>query len=201
VRFEPALLACVLLLAGCDEKPAGPPPERFASVKKSAKPKGGSFCEKSYPASGEGARRYAAPALRAFGPADPAAAAAGWKWVNVWATWCQPCVEEMALLQRWRDGLIKGGATVSFEMVSIDEAEAQPALEEWRAKGRVPGPIRWIKDEGSFAAFLEGVGLDRGSAIPIHVLVDPAGMVRCVRVGAIHEQDYGSVRDLLAGGA
>jgi hypothetical protein len=29
------------------------------------------------------------------------------------------------------------------------------------------------------------------------VLVDPKGLVRCVRVGAIHEQNYGAVRDLI----
>jgi hypothetical protein len=34
--------------------------------------------------------------------------------------------------------------------------------------------------------------------IPVHALVDASGWLRCVRVGAIHEQDYAAVKGLLA---
>jgi hypothetical protein len=34
----------------------------------------------------------------------------------------------------------------------------------------------------------------------VHALVDPTGALRCVRVGSIHEQDYGAARDLISGG-
>jgi thiol-disulfide isomerase/thioredoxin len=195
-----AALIAFGVLAACDEKPSGPAPERFAAVKKSARQTGGTFCEKQYPGTGAGTRAYLPAALRAFGdPAEKAAAATGWKWINVWATWCKPCVEEMGLLTRWRDALGRDGVSISFELLSIDDTADQGALEQWRAKN-LPGPIRWVRGDDEFKAFADGLGIDRGSAIPIHALVDPSGKVRCVRVGAIHEQDYGAVRDLLAGG-
>ena len=198
MRFDRALIVVVALgLAGCDEKPVGPAPARFASVKKSVKVTAAAFCEKNYPAAGEGSRKFVPAVLRPFGDAAPKAA--GWTWVNVWATWCKPCVEEMGVLNRWRDAINREGFPLAFELLSIDALEDHAALEEWKGKN-LPGPIQWIRGEEDFGPFLDGLGVDRNVAIPVHVLVDPKGMVRCVRVGAIHEQNYGSVRDLIAGG-
>jgi thiol-disulfide isomerase/thioredoxin len=131
--------------------------------------------------------------------AQPAAADRGWQWVNVWATWCKPCVEEMGVLNRWKEAIGREGLPVSFVLLSIDETSAKAELEQWQARN-LPGPIAWVRSEEDFGAYLDGLGVDRNAAIPIHVLVDPKGMVRCVRVGAIHEQNYGAVRDLIAGG-
>ena len=47
---------------------------------------------------------------------------------------------------------------------------------------------------------MKKLGVDAGAALPVHALVDPAGALRCVRVGAIHDRDYGAVKALLAGG-
>ena len=188
------LAAALICLAACDEKPAGPAPSRFASVKKSTQTSAAKFCEKSY---ADGAKPFVAPALRPFG--EPVEKVAGWKWVNVWATWCKPCVEEMGVLNRWREAIAREGLPLTVELLSIDEPAAQGALEEWKGKN-LPGAITWIRSEDDFGVFLDGLGIDRNAAIPIHVLVDPKNMVRCVRVGAIHEANYGSVRDLIAGG-
>ena len=187
-------MLCVLA-TGCDEKPSGPPPPRFASVKKSTQASAAAFCDKSYPASGESSKRFVPAALRSFG-AGPVKAK-GWTWLNVWATWCKPCVEEMGVLNRWREAFTRDSVPVSFELLSIDEESAQPALEEWNARN-LPGPISWLRSEADLGPFLDGLGVERSSAIPIHVLIDPKGLVRCVRLGAIHEQNYGSVRDLVS---
>ena len=197
MRFEVVCLTTLLLLTGCDEKPSGPAPSRFASVKKSTQASAAAFCDKSYPASGDTAKRFVPASTRPFGAA--AEKSKGWTWVNVWATWCKPCMEEMGVLLRWRDAISREGLPLVFELLSIDETSAQPALEEWKGKN-LPGGIQWIRSEEDFGPFLDALGVDRNAAIPIHVLVDPKGMVRCVRVGAIHEQNYGSVRDLIAGG-
>src|SRR5439155_11932023 len=130
-------------------------PERFAAVKKQAAAKGASFCEKTYEA---GTRKFVPAVTR-----EPAAAAGkGWKWVNIWATWCGPCVGEMALLKRWSDALSREGLAVSFELLSIDETAAEPELAKWRAKP-LAGPISWIKGEDEFGAFVEGLGGEKGS--------------------------------------
>jgi thiol-disulfide isomerase/thioredoxin len=195
VRFERALMLGLLALAGCDEKPTGPAPARFASVKKSAQ-SATTFCDKSYPASGDGVKRFVAPALRPFGAAAAQAPAKGWTWLNIWATWCKPCVEEMGVLNRWSEAISREGLPLHFELLSIDDSSAQPELDAWSAKN-LPGPIKWIRSEADFGTLLDGLGVERTAAIPIHVLIDPKGQVRCVRVGAIHEQNYGAVRDLI----
>ena len=59
--------------------------------------------------------------------------------------------------------------------------------------------MEWLKSPQELQAFLEAVGVPKDSPIPVHVLVDPAGMVRCVRVGSVHDQDFGSVKAVLAG--
>jgi hypothetical protein len=192
VRSEALLLT--LVLCACDEKSDGPPPERFASVKKTANKAAQQFCEKSYPKSGDGSRKLALPATRTAPDAVK-----GWTWLNVWATWCTPCVEEMGLLNRWRDAASREGLGLTFQLLSIDESDAEPKLTAWKAKN-LPGSILWIRGPDDFPPFLDSLGVDRNAAIPIHVLVDPSGMVRCVRVGAIHEENWGAVRDLIQAG-
>jgi len=190
VRSEALLL--VLLMAGCDEKPQGPAPERFASVKKKVDAKASTFCEKTWAPK---EKKFAAAATRAWGGKWDRPS--GWHWVNLWATWCKPCVEEMGLLNRWSEAFEREQLPVVFELLSIDEDGAD--LDAWTKKN-VPGHISWITSQEEFAKFLEGIGVDKNAAIPIHVLVDPDGWLRCVRVGSIHQENYGAVRALIAGG-
>jgi len=198
------ILAGAALAAGCRERPAQGEPaavERFEGVRRQASAPAeaqSAFCERSYPPGGEGARRWATPPLRPLpGAQEPGARAGAWAWVNLWATWCTPCVEEMELLGRWRDGFSRDGTAVSFELLSVDDVDAEQALLAARAKG-LPGAIRWLRSQDDLPPLLDALGVDRGAAIPIHALVDPAGWLRCVRVGAIHEQDWASVKALVA---
>jgi hypothetical protein len=105
----------------------------------------------------------------------------------------------MELLARWRDAFSRDGAPVRFELVSIDEAANEQALVAWRSKG-LPGPIRWLRSDGDLSPLLDSLGVERGAMIPIHALVDGSGWLRCVRIGAIHEQDYAAVKGLVGGG-
>jgi thiol-disulfide isomerase/thioredoxin len=185
----------LLLVAACDDKNDPPAPARFESVKKKTGSGAQAFCEKSYPKSGEGARPLKLPPTRAKAPE----LVKGWTWLNVWATWCTPCVEEMGLLNRWHDAASREGLGLSFELLSIDDSDAEAKLNEWKAKN-LPGPVLWLRGQDDFGPFLDSLGVDRNAAIPIHVLVDPEGMVRCVRVGAIHEENWGAVKNLISAG-
>lgn len=197
------LAACTLTLLSlaCEEKkPEGEAPSRFASVKRDSGSKAASsFCEKQFPP-GEGGKRYTAPADRPIPgvAADAAAPKAGaWRWVNLWATWCAPCVEEMGLLQRWKSSLTADGVNIEFELWSLDDEEA--ALTGWLQKHTLPGRARWLRSQEELGPFLTTLGADASSAIPIHAFVDGAGNLRCLRVGAVHDEDYGAIKAMLTG--
>ena len=194
-----ALLALAVVLCGCpDDKPAGGSSrvERVATVQAADTAR---FCDKAFPASGPGAKDWSPPPLRPLEGAPAETGTKGWRWVTAWATWCAPCVEEMALLGRWKEGLTREGVPVAFELLSVDEAESEPKLREWLGK-KLPGAVTWAKSPEAFQQWLSSsAGLDPESAIPIHFVVDPSGKLRCARVGAVHAQDYGTVKALLSG--
>lgn len=191
-------LGLVLGLAGCKPEPAEKPRSRFAAVKKArATAQAAKFCEKSYPAS---SRKWSAPAGQPIPgyQAPESQTKKGWVWVNLWASWCGPCVKEMPLLQRWGEALRKEGHPVRFELWSIDEKLEELAS----ALGSHPhkfGAVRWVNGPEAVPTLLESLGVDKDSAIPIHALIDPKGDLRCVRVGAVHEGSYGAVKAMLQG--
>jgi thiol-disulfide isomerase/thioredoxin len=146
------------------------------------------FCDKSW---GPGEQAFGdGPRLKE--PGKPPTN--GWRWVNYWATWCAPCLEEMPMLGRWRDGLVKEGVPFELELWSVDEDEVK--LRERVQKG-LPAAVKWVDGPEALSEFLGKLGLDPDSMLPIHMLVDAKGSLRCVRIGAVHENDYGTVRKLI----
>jgi thiol-disulfide isomerase/thioredoxin len=188
------LIVAGLLLAGCSKEPGSVKPQpaelpRTVGVEAEADPAAlKTFCDKSWatdaPAFGGG------PRLKE----GTASAGGGWRWVNFWATWCAPCLEEMPMLGRWRDGLVKEGANFTLELWSVDEDEGK--LRQ-RVQAGLPGTVKWVAGPESLAEYLGKIGLDPESMLPIHMLVDPKDRLRCVRIGAVSENDYGTVRKLI----
>ena len=170
---------------------------RVAAVPSENDPKAAeSFCDKHWP--GEGATTMpfsGGPARKDIGGKPLAAVAGEWRWVNFWATWCAPCLEEMPLLGRWRDALQKEGLGLSLELWSVDEDETK--LRQRVAQGAMPGPVQWVEGPTALATYLQKLGMDPDSMLPIHMLVDPNDKLRCVRIGAVGANDYGVVRKLL----
>jgi cytochrome c biogenesis protein CcmG, thiol:disulfide interchange protein DsbE len=78
--------------------------------------------------------------------------------LNVWATWCPPCREEMPSMQRLHERL--GPKGLHIIAVSID---AEPGRRE-------PG----VRPGGNVRAFVEGMELDFG------IWLDPAGDIQRV---------------------
>jgi thiol-disulfide isomerase/thioredoxin len=181
----------VLWSSGCRDEPAthAPPTSRVNAVM-AAPPRRDaveSFCDVRAPA-GEG-RAYAPPAL-AEGTPMPAR---GWRWINVWATWCHPCVDELPLLVRWRSRLAADG--VALEFLSIDAAPEDVATFRASHAG-TPASLR-IRDPNLLPAWLASVGLSGGASVPVQVFVDPTGRVRCVRSGSVTEADYPTIHQLV----
>ncbi|MFT3694951.1 MAG: TlpA disulfide reductase family protein [Kofleriaceae bacterium] len=118
-----------------------------------------------------------------------------WTWLNIWATWCKPCVEEMPRIARWREKLSAGGAKLGLQFVSLDDTDDAVAQFD-KAHADAPRSAR-LADPKAQQAWFKALGLDENPTIPIHVFVSPTGHVRCVRAGSINEKDYASVEMLL----
>jgi peroxiredoxin len=87
--------------------------------------------------------------------------------INVWATWCPPCVEEMPTMQRLYDRLHTRGLEVLA--ISIDTLGAQ-----------VVGPFMQ-RHQLTFPALLDPTGsierLYRTGGVPESFIVDKAGLL------------------------
>jgi thiol-disulfide isomerase/thioredoxin len=116
--------------------------------------------------------------------------------VNVWATWCKPCVAEMGMLQTWQGRLAREGRRVDLVFVSADESAAD--VEKFRKDHPGIDTSLRLDDPDGLPAWLGSLGLDAGAPIPIHVLVDPSGKTRCARAGAVSETDYPAIVELIA---
>jgi thiol-disulfide isomerase/thioredoxin len=189
-------LIFAVVLVGCGSKPdtpAAPAPSRTDSAKV-AQPRPASpdaFCD-VHPAGGK-AVAFHWPDLAA-GSTAPGAATT-WRWVNVWATWCEPCVEEMPRLVAWRDKLAAAGVPVDLEFVSIDDDDKD--VDAFRkAHPGTPASVR-IASADKRASWLASLGLGDG-AVPVQLFVSPANQLRCARAGGILEKDYGVVAQVLA---
>jgi len=195
----PLALAAILVAlsaAACDPPPESTSTSRFAAARKQAGSAGASFCDRQWSA---GERPYQEiPSRPLPGASGAASASASWRWVNLWATWCLPCVEEMGLLSTWKTSLARDGTALEVEPWSVDDDEAR--LTEFLRDRPMPGRVRWLRSQSDLPAVLDALGADRSAAIPIHALVDPAGNLRCLRVGAVHDEDYGAVKAIVTGG-
>jgi thiol-disulfide isomerase/thioredoxin len=190
-----ALSLCLwaLLSTGCDESKGAPPPSRVVAVSQAKKQTDAhELCDVlKIP---EEAPSFVYPTL--LGEA-PKTRARGYRWINVWATWCPPCTEELPLITRLRDTLRQEGLPVELSLISVDQtAEAVSAFALKHPE--VNGSLQ-VKDAAALEAWLPKIGLDSGATLPIHLFIDPQNRVRCARTGALKESDLGMLRKLLSG--
>jgi thiol-disulfide isomerase/thioredoxin len=192
-------LTCAALAVGglaCDTKaarPAGPPPSRTEGAKVAAPqaPTTDAFCDLHVPADKAAAFHWPELAAGSTAPGP----AATWRWVNVWATWCEPCIAEMPRLAAWRDKLAAAGRPVELAFVSVDDSDAD--VDAFRAAHPGTPPSIRIASAEKRAAWLGSFNLSDG-AIPIHLFVSPANRLRCARAGEVRDKDYSAVEKLFA---
>ena len=188
-----AVIAFAALAAACDTDSTPPPPSRVEGASGPAKKTASTeaFCDLHV--AGDNGPSLAFPPLAMGAP--PAAQPGHWRWLNIWATWCKPCVEEMPRLARWQSKLGAAGRKVDLAFVSVDEKDADVAAFR-EAHADAPASVR-LADPAKQTQWFTQLGLDAGSPIPIHVFVSPAGHIRCVRAGGVREQDYAAIEALL----
>jgi thiol-disulfide isomerase/thioredoxin len=130
-------------------------------------------------------------------PETLAVGAGKWTWVNFWAAWCVPCKEEIPRLQRFEQQLTRAGKAFRLAFVTLDDDPRQ--LEKFLA-GQTPEGLRssyWLREGKERDEWLQAAGMEPDPALPVHLLVDPLGKVRCTVKGAIEDGDYSRIAALV----
>ena len=106
--------------------------------------------------------------------------------VNFWATWCEPCREEMPSMQKLRAAL----AGRPFEVLAVNLAEPETRIRRFLAATPLAFPVLLDRD-GSVAKSW------RARLLPVSFVVGPDG---AIRYWALGELDWGEdkVRSAIA---
>lgn len=120
-----------------------------------------------------------------------------WVWVNLWATWCKPCIREMPMLQLWQQQLAKFGPSFDLWFVSVDQDKAE--LERFLTEHpdlASEYTLRLTSAE-AMEPWLKTLSVNSMASVPIHIIVAPGGGVRCVRTGSLSDGDFSIVKNLV----
>lgn len=188
-------LCSLAALGACKEQKAPVAASRYEAVKAAPAPTS-RWCDSTYTASRP---RLTLPPLA--GPVAGRAPASLPRdkrvWVNLWATWCQPCLREMPLLLKWQGDLRKDGLDVEVLLLSLDEDA--DALGGFLASHQeyASAKVGRTASQGAYEQWVQSYVKDPSTPIPIHLLGGPDGGLRCVRTGSLRESDYPAAKSVL----
>ncbi len=156
-------LALVLLLVGCDRAAPDPAQESpaAAGTELAGKPKGVAAIDRSHAGEPMPALQLVNPASNA--PFDRNTLAGKPVLLNLWATWCAPCVKEMPLLE----ALAGEERRLKVLTASQDLGGGDKVLTYFE-KERFQRIEPWLDKEGA-------LGFHFGGGLPVSVLYDAAG--------------------------
>jgi len=95
--------------------------------------------------------------------------------VNLWATWCPPCKEEMPVFQAFYEQYKKDG----FDIVAINDGDPKQSVEEFVDDYKLTFPI-WL--DPTYTATQKAF---RTAGLPSSYVIDRQGTVRLTWVGGI----------------
>lgn len=100
--------------------------------------------------------------------------------LNVWATWCVPCREEVPYLE----SLYQRETARGFEVigVSVDARGSENAIADFQRDFKMTYPI-WLDPDQNVQALYRALG------VPASYLIDRDGVLRWQKLGAIRSND------------
>ena len=109
--------------------------------------------------------------------------------VNFWATWCEPCREEMPSINRLRASL----AGRPFEVLAINLAESEPRIRRFLEQLPLDFPVLMDRDSAAAKRW-------QARVLPVSFLIGPDGRIRYSVVGELdwmQESVRGAIAALL----
>jgi thiol-disulfide isomerase/thioredoxin len=94
--------------------------------------------------------------------------------LNFWATWCDPCREEMPSMQRLQDKL----AGKPFVILAVDYGEGAPRVSDFLKKAPLRLTVLLDRDTSAATAW-------KVKVLPTSMVIDPQQRVRFVAVGDV----------------
>ncbi len=94
--------------------------------------------------------------------------------INFWATWCEPCREEMPSMNKLRASLAGG----SFEVLAINLAEPETRIRRFMEQVPMEFPVLLDRDTSAAKAW-------RARILPASFIVGPDGRIRYSVLGGI----------------
>jgi thiol-disulfide isomerase/thioredoxin len=116
--------------------------------------------------------------------------------VNFWATWCDPCREEMpALVSAAKEFSSKD---LAVALVSTDSLKKTPDVEKFLASGKIPF-VCWQVKSSDPQRFIDAVDKSWSGAVPYTLVYDRKGELVVRLAGPQTEKSFGeAVRKALA---
>ncbi|WP_037588316.1 TlpA family protein disulfide reductase [Stenoxybacter acetivorans] len=110
--------------------------------------------------------------------------------INVWATWCKPCREEMPMLDTWyrQQQKIGGKPKVSLISIALDRAEN---LSRFQQQVRVSYPW-WRYTGNDSVAWMQSLGNPVG-ALPFTLIRAPQCGFKQTLLGALKQDELNQV--------
>ncbi len=129
---------------------------------------------------GQRAPSWSKPAIPSGTPLSLASLRGKFVYLNFFASWCPPCNDEAASIE----ALQRRYRTQGLQVVGVDVAENARKAQAFRDQHHLSYPV--VVDDGTLAQQYSIEGL------PVHVFIDPRGVVRQIEVGGL---DANEIRD------
>ena len=116
--------------------------------------------------------------------------------VNFWATWCDPCREEMPALVSAAKGF--SSKDVAVALVSTDSLKKTADVQKFLASGKIPF-VCWQAKSSDPQRFIDAVDKSWNGAVPYTLVYDRKGELVARLAGPQTEKSFGeAVRKALA---